>query len=201
MKNSEYFELVSRAKMGDLDAMNTLSVALTERLRVVVKHRVWAWPAEEQADLVQTSLSIFLGKLHEIRGSPAAFAIQILANQIGNELQRKRRRTGLAIINDPGQSTPLESGLMSLSNSAELASADNADRGLESREQLQLIIRTIDQLKPFCRVVFKGMIEDRSIGDIWEAVLKAEPALSRSAFDKRIYECRKRLRDLIQYSS
>jgi hypothetical protein len=36
------------------------------------------------------------------------------------------------------------------------------------------------------------------VAEIWERVHKLEPSLARGAFDKRIFDCKKKLRELLQ---
>jgi hypothetical protein len=72
---------------------------------------------------------------------------------------------------------------------------------MESRQEVQDVIRAIDKLNPFCRAVFKGIIEGLPISEIWGSIRQIDPKLSRSAFDKRIFDCRRKLRLLMAASS
>lgn len=197
MDKHSYVQLVDAAVKGDREALNKLIETLTIRLRSVVKHRVGWWPEQEQEDLIQSTLVVFVEKLGDIRSNPCAFIVQILSNRIGNELQKKRRRRDVSIVNGSDSDEFAMPGVLSLTHSPELA-ADASPERLHQQLEIQVIIRAIDRLSPFCRTVFKGIIEGLAIGDIWADLSAIEPSLTRNAFDKRIFECRKRLRLLTE---
>lgn len=196
MNNQEYIQLVKASRAGDTHAASRLFEELAVRLRVIAKHKVGWWPAQEQEDLVQSTLLIFFEKLGEIKDNPCAYAVQVLANQIGSELQKKRRRQYISIVDDSVKDGMGTLGAHSLSHARDLASAARSEHE-DTREEIQHIIVAIDRLKPFCRTVFKGIIQELAIAEIWEAVRRTEPGLTRSAFDKRIFDCRKQLRHVL----
>jgi RNA polymerase sigma factor (sigma-70 family) len=170
-------------------------------LGAIVKHKIWWWPKEDQDDILQATLTLFVEKLHQINENPCAYAVQILSNHIGNEIQKRRRQQWQIVGIETSDRKDDYSGNASPSAQRYLASDDDPARRMESREELEIVIRAIDKLKPFCRMVFKGMIEGLSLGEIWEAVNGVEPGLTRPTFDKRIFDCRKRLRRLLAGSN
>jgi DNA-directed RNA polymerase specialized sigma24 family protein len=166
-------------------------------LRIIAKHRVWWWSAEDREDVIQSTLTVFLEKIHEVRDNPGAFVVQVLSYQIGNELRRKRVHTGFSLDQDSRMNDSASNSSRLPEHSAELTSDANADRGVEKREEMLLVARAIDNLKPFCRAVFKAMIEDFTVGEIWDSVRQTESGLTRSAFDKRVFECRRKLKQMV----
>jgi DNA-directed RNA polymerase specialized sigma24 family protein len=158
------------------------------------------WPRQEQEDLIQSTLLVFVEKFHEVRDNPSAFVVQILANRIGNELQKKRRRREIPIVDDSCDDDFEVPGVLSQSHSRELVSDESPER-MASRHEVQEIVLAIDRLSPFCRTLFKGIIEGMPISEIWDSIRLVEPELSRSAYDKRIFDCRRNLRHLTNNSS
>lgn len=197
MTKDEYIQLVKLSQQGDQQAAARLIAHLSVRLKVVVKHKLWGWSADDQNELVQATLATFVEKIQEIIENPSAFVVQILSNKIGNELRVRRSRQYVAVASDIVTNQDMLEGATS-SGSVVLASNETADSRIESSEELTLVVRAIDSLKPFCRAVFKGMIEGMYVSEIWDALRLTEPGLSRSTFDKRIFDCRKQLRRLTQ---
>jgi RNA polymerase sigma factor (sigma-70 family) len=199
VEQSDFLRLTRSAQGGDAAALNELCRELVVRLRAIVKHKIWWWSAQDQEDALQATLIVFVEKLPQIRDNPCAFAAQILSNHIGNEIQKRRRRQEVSISSEMGSGDEDDGGGHSLALERLYASDDDPERAVESRDQFDRVLRAIEKLKPFCRAVFKGMIEELYVGEIWETIQRAEPGLTRSAFDKRIYDCRKRLQKLVAH--
>jgi RNA polymerase sigma factor (sigma-70 family) len=197
MDHANFITLTQRAQGGDQAALNELCHELNVRLGPIVKHKIWWWPKEDQDDVLQATLTLFIEKLPEILENPCGYAVQILSNQIGNEIQKRRRRQGNIVRIETTEREDDYKGGGAQSSERYLASDDNPARTMESREEFEIVVRAINRLTPFCRMVFKGMIEELSPGEIWEAVERTEPSLTRATFYKRIFDCRKRLRQLI----
>ena len=197
MTKDEYIQLVKLTQQGDQQAAAQLFAHLSVRLKVVVKHKLWGWSTDDQNDLIQATLATFVEKIQEVIENPSAFVVQILSNKIGNELRVRRSRQYVSVASDIVTNHELPEGATS-SRSVVLASTVKADTGIESSEELALVVRAIDNLRPFCRAVFKGMIEGMYVSEIWDALRLTEPGLTRSAFDKRIFDCRKQLKRLTQ---
>lgn len=196
MTKEHYLALVHRTRNGDQQAAQQLFEGLAVRLRVLVKHKLWGWSRDEHNDLIQATLTTFLEKIQEVNENPSAFVMQILNNKIGNEIRTKTSRQSIPIAGDsPSDFEPTASGVPA--PFAVVASPDAADAGIESREELERVTRAIDALRPFCRAAFKGILEGKSIGEVWAALRSVEPRLNRSAFDKRLFQCRKELRRMI----
>lgn len=195
MTKQTYIELVKLTREGDEKAAAQLFTELKVRLTVLVKHRLWGWSKDEHDDLIQATLETFFIKIQDVTDSPGAFVVQILANKIGNELRVKRSRQYVSVANDVGANSAVVGG-QALTGSVVLVSNEAADTRAESREELSRVVRAIDSLSPFCRAVFKGMIEGMYVKEIWDSLQMTEPGLSRSAFDKRVFNCRKQLRRL-----
>lgn len=197
MDHAEFLRLTRSAQGGNQAALNELCRELEVRLGAIVKHKIWWWPKEDQDDVLQVTLTLFVEKLHQINENPCAYAVQILSYHIGNEIQKRRRRQGQIVGIETNGREDDYSGSAAPSAQRYLASDDDPARATESREQFEIVVRAIDKLRPFCRTVFKGMIEELTLSELWEAVKEAEPGLSRPTFDKRIFDCRKRLRHLL----
>ncbi len=194
MNREDYLKLLERYRKGDRLAADRLFEQLAVRLRTIVKHKVGWWSNQDQEDLVQSTLTVLVEKSHEIRENPCGYVVKVLNNRIGNEIQKRALRTGIPLTQDVSGGEVRLEGVLWYPEGIEPVSDLHADSGLEGRMELDRIIRAIDRLKPFCRAVFKGIIEDMAIGEIWEAIRRTEPALSRTAFDKRVFDCRKQLR-------
>ena len=163
-------------------------------MRQLTKYRLWGWPEQDREDIVQDCLCTFLQKIDLIETDPQVYACEILRHKIGNALQRRK------ILNVPLQSgTQGNSGLMpSLDDSAFHAdTGDDFATRLESCERLEKVAESISRLPDFCRYFFLGLLEGRPIRELWMLFTQREPQLQRSAFDKRVFDCRKRLRQLV----
>lgn len=201
MDRAEYLRLTCRAQGGDQAALDILCRELAVRLGTIVKHKLWWWSPADQDDVLQGALMLFAEKFHEVAENPCAYAVQILHYCIGNEIQKRRRQQRRIAGIDTNDREDDFSGNASLSAQNFLVSDDDPARSVESREELEIVIRAIDRLKPFCQIVFKGMIEELSMGEIWQSVNGVEPRLTLPTFYKRVFDCRKKLRHLLSVSN
>jgi hypothetical protein len=53
-------------------------------------------------------------------------------------------------------------------------------------------------LSPFCRTCLLGMLESSKLSELWASFQQIEPGLRRGAFYKRVFDCRRRLKHLLQ---
>ena len=93
-------------------------------------------------------------------------------------------------------------GLTDIPTPIETISNDDERRDftqeIENKELNDKIRIAIKKMSTFCKTFFLAVLEDQPISEIWDCFQQAEPDLSRSTFDKRIFDCRKRLRFLLK---
>lgn len=190
---SRWSELLRGAQAGQTLAREELCRELTVRLRQVVKHRVWDWPRQDQEDLVQDCLVTFLQKLDQVNSSPQGYACEILRYKIGNALQRKSAY--VHIQTDKQNDSNALNAAPALTQRPE--DTDGFVTEIERRDSTKRIADAIERLPDFCRNLFLGLLQEKSVLELWTFFRSREPELQRSAFDKRIFDCRRRLRLLI----
>lgn len=187
--------LLRRAQEGDGDSRNDLCERIKVRLGLILQYRLWGWSPEEHEDILQDTLVVFLQKLDQIKSNPQHYALAILRNKIGDALRTQKRGMGVDSYEDypPAAQVSVEAPT---GNTAPTGS-DFRDE-LEAKELKDQIRGAIKNLSLFCQTLFLAILEDRTIGDVWQLSQKAEPNLQRATFDKRVFDCRRRLRKLMK---
>jgi DNA-directed RNA polymerase specialized sigma24 family protein len=186
---------LERAKCGDEESLNRLCRDAEVRLKLVVKYRLRGWSREDQEDLVQSTLLTFCEKIQLVEHTPMAFALWILRQKIGSELQKVRRQKEGSLTeyvqsengHDPAR----------VHRGAVLKAPDNVEDEFERREKVQRVLDAMTHLSEFCRAVMTGILEGMRIAEIWDRFQRIEPQLTRSAFDKRVHACRQRLFNIL----
>jgi DNA-directed RNA polymerase specialized sigma24 family protein len=182
-----------KAKTGDSASLGRLCEAAKVRLLLVVKYRLRGWSNSDMEDLVQDTLATFCEKIQLVDRTPMAFALWILRQKIGNELQ-KAHRTRERSFSEATENSRREA------DDRVFDPADPDDDPavlLDRKENLERMRRAIGLLSEFCQTVFAGLLEGRRIQEIWERYREIEPGLQRSAFDKRTHACRRKLVALV----
>ena len=192
----EWDRLLQNAKTGDRDAQNRLCERLKVRLSSVVKYRLQGWSSEEREDILQDTLLVFMEKMPQVNSQPQHYALAILKNKIGNALQHRRIATHLPLRDSNGSDTEQQKCLAAEILSTGETESEFLDK-LDKKLALEHILGALTELSDFCRVFFIGMIEGQSLRDVWQLSKACEPNLRRSAFDKRTFDCRRRLRELL----
>jgi DNA-directed RNA polymerase specialized sigma24 family protein len=191
-ETTNWNELLARSRSGDPTARERLCHEIAVRLRLVLQCRLRGWARADLEDLLQNTLVVFIEKLAEIESNPQLFAYGILRNKIGDELRRRQRRMEI-----PGEAPPAEDARRAVDSMAEDRSASFA-ASLESKDLVQHISRTIRSMSLFCRTFFLGILEEKTVQELWGIFRVLEPNLQRGTFDKRVYDCRRKLRELLQ---
>jgi DNA-directed RNA polymerase specialized sigma24 family protein len=193
LNEQDFVRLLEQAKAGDSDSLGVLCEEARVRLGLVVKYRLRGWSEADREDLVQDTLVTFCEKIQDITGTPMNFALWILRQKIGNELQKARRFREQSF-----SSTVINRG----NDGGDLA-LDPPDpevdvaATVERKESVERIMEVMLHLSDFCRLVFAGLLEGFRIQEIWEKYQLVEPGLKRSAFDKRTHDCRRRMAELM----
>ena len=191
----DWNDLLLKVKAGQTEARNALCRALSVRLRLIAQYRLWGWSRQDLDDLVQESLITLIGKLSRVDSNPHRVACEILRNKIGDAL-RRRKMIKIPLQTDPGDdSHSREAVAMPAVHPEE---DDGFIAKIEARDRLGLIKTAIKKLPPFCCTFFLGILEGQSAHEMWKFFNQLEPDLQRSAFDKRIFDCRKRLKQLVK---
>ncbi len=187
--------LLKRAQGGDGESQNDLCGKIKVRLGPILQYRLWGWPSEELEDILQDTLVVFLQKLDQIESNPHHYALEVLRHKIGDALRTHKRV--IAVGSSEGQ-VPIEevSGEETGGNIAQAGGNFNDD--LETKDLADYIRKVIKKLSLFCQTFFLAILEDRTIGEVWQFVQEVEPDLQRSTFDKRVFDCRRRLRQLVK---
>jgi len=185
-------ELLRQAQAGQVQAREALCQELAVRLRQLAKHRLWGWSRQDQEDVVQDCLYTFLQKLDSVHSNPQAYACEILRHKIGNILQR--RRPGTVTLSADAADNPDRSPALPAQYPED---SDGFLSGIELRETVRMVADALESLPDFCRNLFLGLLQERSLQELWSYFRGREPELQRSAFDKRVFDCRRRLRLLV----
>jgi len=191
----DWNDLLLKVKAEQTEARNALCQALSVRLRLIAQYRLWGWSRQDLDDVVQESLVTLLQKLPQVNSNPQMFACEILRHKIGDALRRRK------MIKIPLQADPADDS-HSREAVAMPAVHPEEDDGfiarIEARDRVDLVKTAIRNLSPFCRAFFLGILEGQSAPELWRLFKRLEPGLQRSAFDKRIFDCRKRLKQLVK---
>jgi DNA-directed RNA polymerase specialized sigma24 family protein len=192
-------QLLQCAKDGDPKALNQLCQEIQVRLRPILKHRLWEWDSNSLEDILQNTMVVFVEKLMQIENNPHFFAISVLRFKIGDALKskKKQRKTTESLDSIESEEEPIGKGqLMSLADPDSDFTVPQ-----EIRFMTEQIRSAILKLGKFCKTFFVAMLEERTVSEVWDLFQKLEPGLKRSAFDKRIFDCRRRLKTIIEAES
>ena len=173
--------LLKAAQGGNQNCQNELIKALSVRLRLSIKYRCCGWSPEDQEDILQETLEVFWNKLDSISDHPERYALKILINKIGNEIQkRKGKQCVLPETVGDHCTTFIDEPFDVLTK-------------IEQQEYKNRFIFAIKRLSPYCRTLFMGLLEGKSINEMWEIFSSLDLGLTRSAFDTRNTRCRYKL--------
>jgi DNA-directed RNA polymerase specialized sigma24 family protein len=187
---------LAQAKGGNSSALNSLCQAAGVRLALVVKFRLRSWSQEDREDVVQAALLTFCEKIQTVEKTPMAFALWILRQKIGNELQKVRhqRERSLSELDrsgeDGGDTTTADTGLPADPD-------DTPEIHYLRKEQFERIVRILPLLSDFCRALLAGFLQEKAVHEMWEWFSQIEPDLNRNAFYKRIHDCRQKMTGLL----
>ncbi len=192
---SDWNSLLNNAKAGNDSDRNRLLEQLHKRLIEIGRSRLRGWPIEEIEDIVQDSLVVFLSKIEAVNDNPHHFAHVVLLNKIGGLLRQRKRRTMIS-LNPTGAVSEQEETKQELQLPSE-SYDEMLDhmRGSEIAEKLRIALK---QLSPLCQAVFLALLNLGSVAEVWSEYQDRTPRITRSAFDKRISDCRKKLRLLTE---
>jgi RNA polymerase sigma factor (sigma-70 family) len=189
--------LLKETQNGDLNAREELFRKLEVRLRPFAQFRLQGWSVQDIDDIVQDALTVFTEKVNDIKSNPHDYAIIILRNKIGDALGERRRRKNISIQSGEEKESDRSGSINEQTFIVDGRGNDPAAR-LEDRDMVDHIYNTIKNLPDFCRTIFLGLLEGKTVQEFWQFFKGLEPDLKRSAFDKRIYDCRRKLKDLIE---
>jgi DNA-directed RNA polymerase specialized sigma24 family protein len=191
----DYNALFRACKSGDTAARESLFRHLQVRLRSILKYRLRGWPVEELDDILQDTMLVVTEKLDQVESNPHYYALDVLRKKIGSSISRRRRRVNLSI--DPTGGEEREDD--GTAGGAVVLPGEEMDLTmLESAEIAAAIRRAIHHLSPLCQALFAALIENRSIAETWDLFSATESGLRRSTFDKRVFDCRRKLRRLLK---
>jgi DNA-directed RNA polymerase specialized sigma24 family protein len=185
--------LLQRAKSGDKAGLDELCGVVRVRLLGLVRFKVRGWSREDHEDLVQDTLTIFVRDLHKIEHSPLIYAHAILQKRIWNELDKARRSREVSLdhrLPDDGISDPVDALDHRSLRDQTMDVADEVERKIRL-ERVWEVIQALHH--EFCKPLLTAIMEGFEIGELWERFSQLDPNLTRNAFYKRVFDCRKRL--------
>ncbi len=191
----DYNTLLEDCRKGDSSARERLFGGLRVRLGLILKYRLRGWPAEDLDDILQETLMVVAEKLEHIESTPDLFALDVLRKKIGNRLASRQRKSVVSLAPSDGETE----------SEAEVAyrhanqTSDEEFALVESADIAEMIRRAIRRLSPLCQMLFAALLENLSVARTWELMHAAQGSLHRSTFDKRLFDCRKRLRQLLAH--
>jgi len=192
---NRFNELLHRTKNGDKEAQNDLFEELTVTLRPFLECRLRGYDREDKEDVLQETLITFGQKLDRIRDNPHKYAIKILRNKIGHVLRRRAHQFQISLDSDnPIPSVSKKAIERSLSIHR---SSDDLLDELTRKEELNSLQNAIAALPDFCRNLFIRILKGYEREELWNQYKSTHPEMNRGAFRKRIYDCRKRLVELL----
>ena len=193
----QWNDLLKEAQAGDQEAKNHLCRELEVRLRPVLQYRLWRKASEDLEDILQDTLMIMMEKIDQIKSNPHKYVFQILRNKIGDTLRKQHQHREIPIQpgaeEDADRHAHVVEETLSTTRIGEDFSSD-----METADMVDHIRIAIKKLSVFCRTFFLAVLEERTIQELWELFKELEPDLQRSTFDKRIFDCRRRLRELVK---
>ncbi|MFH1861448.1 MAG: sigma-70 family RNA polymerase sigma factor [bacterium] len=195
-RNPDWNELLTQAKAGKPEARDVIFRELSVILGLVVQYRLMGWSHQDQADLVQDALLVLSQKLYQIKSNPHQYAYKILHHKIGDAL-RRRRRIKMPIRTDPmDDAHPKEINVLPTFDPE--SDRDGIMAEIQAQDLTELIKNAIKSLNPFCRTFFLGILDDRSNQELWAFFRKLEPGLRHNTYKKRVFDCRKKLKQLVR---
>lgn len=189
-QNIDWKSLLKDAQGGDQRRQDELFEALNVRLRMIIQYRCWGWSAQDQEDILQETLEVFWDKLNSISDHPETYALKILRNKIGDEL-RKRLGRRKVLTNDEDDCQA--SSTVALDEMMIADQSYDIEGKVEHEDITKMFIHAIKELPPFCKTLFTGLLEGKSINDMWAFFSSLNPRLTRTAFDTRNSRCRQKL--------
>jgi DNA-directed RNA polymerase specialized sigma24 family protein len=144
---------------------------------------------------VHGTLALVVERIATIESNPHLYALQILRNKIGDHLRTRSRRLEQTLnVTDSDEFEKAGTAGEAILADPEATSFQTR---IETLEIVERIRQAIHKLSPICQALFLALLEGRTINEVWELTESTEPKLSRSTFDKRLFDCRKRLRTLV----
>ncbi|MBU0520165.1 hypothetical protein KJ564_14655 [bacterium] len=194
---NDWTKLLDGTKSGDKQRQTQFYHKLTVTLLPIAQSRLRGWSSAIHQDVLQETLITVSRKLDSIQSQPHHFAAGILRNKIGDVLrtEKKRKTVSLDLHADTDEFTIQRDIERALSDAS---SAKDPLQQLETKDQLERIVWAIQHLSAFCHQFFTGILEHQEISEIWENARIAEPDLKNSTFRKRIFDCRMRLKQILQ---
>jgi len=189
--------LLKQAQNDVVSAITELFAKLAVTLRPIVQYRLRGWSNQDHDDILQETLITFAKKLKEIESGPQHYAAGILRNKIGDALRSRERRSEISWSDHPVETSPawrleVEAALQQKNPEGDLLGQ------IDNEELIGSIRSAIGKLSLFCQAFYVGILEGQSMVDLWDLFKTVEPALERSAFRKRIFTCRLKLKALLQ---
>ncbi len=191
----DWNSLLNNAKAGDESDRTRLFEHLHRRLIEIGRSRLRGWPIEEIEDIVQDSLLVFFSKIETVSDNPHHFAHVVLLNKIGGLLRQRKRRTMIS-LNPTGAASDQEEANQELQLPSE--SYDEMLDHLRGSEIAEKLRSALKQLSPLCQAIFLALLNLGSVAEVWSEYQDRTPKITRSAFDKRISDCRRKLRFLTE---
>jgi DNA-directed RNA polymerase specialized sigma24 family protein len=193
----DWNELLNGVHRGDSGVLEELMETLAVRLLPIAKYRLIGWRHEDIEDIVQDTLITVYEKLDQIESDPDYYALSVLKNKIGNAYQRWQRRRKVVFRMDAdrhdNQGSPLGEFTVS-----QVRSEDDFLSNFESKDIANYLKEAIRMLPEFCQTFFLMLLSSRTVQDMWKSTRQTEQTLTRNAFDKRLYDCRQKLTDLVK---
>jgi DNA-directed RNA polymerase specialized sigma24 family protein len=191
--NADLEQSLLRARSGDPGALDDLCAAVRVRLLVLVRLKLRGWPREDHEDLVQETLAVFARDVNRIQNRPLAYAHAVLTKRIWNELDRARRSREVSLDQ---RIEPDDARDSSSSAASGLLRDETADVAAEVQRKLDVerVWRAIQRLsQEFCKPLLMALMQGYEVGELYLRFSELDPHLTRNAFYKRIFDCRKRL--------
>ena len=194
---SDWEALLKRAQRDEASAITELLSILTVTLRPIVQYRLRGWSNQDHDDILQETLITFARKLKQIESAPQHYAAGILRNKIGDALRSRERRSEISWNEDAAEVSPVWRHEVDVALQRQNPEGELLGQ-IDNDELIERIRRAVSQLSLFCQAFFVGILEGQSMVDMWEFFKTTEPNLERSAFRKRIFACRFKLKALLQ---
>jgi RNA polymerase sigma factor (sigma-70 family) len=193
----DWDDLLKGSQQGDQQSLTTLFKQLTVTLMRIIQYRLRGWSIADQEDILQETLITFSSKLDSLESNPHKYAAQILRNKIGDAYRRQRWGQKISIDADlegmpKGLQHDIEEAL------SQYGQGDSLQEQIDHRDLIKTIKKAIKQLSMFCQTFFLGTLEQKDRDEIFTVLQTMEPTLSRGTFRKRVFECRLKLKALIQ---
>ncbi|TKJ36567.1 hypothetical protein CEE37_14905 [candidate division LCP-89 bacterium B3_LCP] len=196
IEETNWNNLLKKVRRGDQSAKDDLFRKLAVRLHPIIKYRLRGQSSEDIEDILQDTMVIFSEKINLIESDPDTYVLQILRNKIGNFYQRMRRRKNVTIQTDSQAEIHHRASFRErIVTTIKEKSSFLAE--IESEDLSNYIRTAIKRLPVFCQTFFLAILDGRRVQEVWELYRKLEPELQRNAFDKRVFDCRKKLMDLV----